>query len=129
MATYIYILSFWIVLTIQNGGNLKPFQESDVFHKQITNLVENTINSGDQRSMMFLLDHGLDVNYQTSRGYSLLVLAVMAEQIEIEKILLNRGAQINIISPDGDTPLTYAFKKGDYKSMTILANEIVKRHK
>jgi len=123
--SWVYTLSIWFFLTVKNGFDVNPFQNDSKYYSQITNVVENVMNSGDVKSLSFLLDHGLNVNYQTKAGYSLLHLAVLSDKIELEKELINRGAQLYLQSHDGETPLACAFRKGNIESVIILLNATI----
>jgi hypothetical protein len=64
---------------------------------------------GHVKTLNFLLDHGVDVNFQDEQyGASALHAAAQGGREEIIKILLERGAEVNLKSKEGNTPLMAA---------------------
>ena len=64
---------------------------------------------GHVKTLNFLLAHGVDVNYQDEQyGASALHAASQGGKEDIVKILLKRGADVNLKSKEGNTPLMAA---------------------
>lgn len=64
---------------------------------------------GHVKTLTFLLDHGVDVNFQDEQyGASALHAAAQGGREEIVKLLLKRGADVNLKSKEGNTPLMAA---------------------
>ncbi|MDH5682151.1 MAG: ankyrin repeat domain-containing protein [Spirochaetota bacterium] len=56
----------------------------------------------------YLIKKGADINAQDNEGYSALHITVFKRNIAIIKLLTNEGADVNIISKRGSTPLDLA---------------------
>jgi|GEM_PF-1829987 len=61
--------------------------------------------------MKYLFDNNIAVNGKIGRGNSLFHFAVISGNIKSVKFLINRGADINLVDYNGDTPLMMAVKK------------------
>jgi ankyrin repeat protein len=70
--------------------------------------VANTISFGDLATTRALLDAGADPNEADGDGYTLLYGAVIVNQTEMARLLIERGAKVNAVDPRGMTPLLYA---------------------
>jgi hypothetical protein len=65
--------------------------------------------AGDLEQVKFLIDNcGANVNYQNKAGHTVLMLAVFNRKIEKIKLLLSRGANVNLESNFGSTALNHA---------------------
>jgi ankyrin repeat protein len=85
--------------------------------------------SGDQKSVAYLLDRGADVNYQDDFGLSPLHVAASTQDSNCVSLLLKRGAKVNVRDKAGRTPLHYAVgarrlpwepKDGDIEAAKLL---------
>jgi len=64
---------------------------------------------GQVKTFKFLLDHGVDVNYQDEQyGATALHTSSQGGKEDIVKILLKRGADVNLKSKEGNAPLMAA---------------------
>jgi ankyrin repeat protein len=64
---------------------------------------------------------GADVNVVFKGGYATpLTVVCQYDQSEIEKMLINKGANVNIAGPDGQTPLHYAVESNYYEIVVLL---------
>ena len=64
---------------------------------------------GHPKTVKFLLAHGVDVNYQDAEhGASALQAASQSGQADIVRILLDRGADVNLSNKEGSTALMAA---------------------
>ncbi len=88
------------ISAIQNAGfrdgEVEPFSIADYF-----------IKKGKIESVKLCLDNGLNVNTSESGdfGSSLLHIAIRFDQMEIFKLLIERGADKNFVDKVGWTPL------------------------
>jgi ankyrin repeat protein len=78
--------------------------------------------SNDSLSFNYLLAHGANVNQLSAMGYSTLMFLQLAEYDapELTQALINRGANVNQRSKDGETALSLARTKGNSQSLAIL---------
>ena len=74
---------------------------------------------GDSTKVSALLDSGVDVNGKTSTGSYALNNAAVENEMEVIKILLERGANPNVQNSQGDTPLICATKYAGGKATTV----------
>lgn len=72
---------------------------------------------GDVPDAMLLLDHGADVN---KAGWSPLHYAATGPSTRLVGMLLDRGAKIDALSPNGTTPLLMAAHYGPEDSVYLL---------
>jgi hypothetical protein len=79
------------------------------------------VSSGDAEAVDLFLKAGFDPALRDSRGNSLLTLAVRAQVPAVASLLLDAGADVNLISGDrGYSPLMDAVQKGDLAMAEIL---------
>ena len=69
----------------------------------------------------WLIDNQADVNRQDRNGYSALHFAAQEKRVEVAKLLLEAGAQIDVLDIHGNTPLwTAVFSaKGDMRLVQL----------
>ncbi len=87
--------------------------------------------NGDLDGVRSLLEQGVDVNAKESKiGYSALLAAITyckrdhpQNYIDVMKLLLSRGADINEIGPWDCTPLTCASQSGQAEIVRILIDK------
>ena len=79
-------------------SNIKNFKNKDIF----TYIKNNNI-----QSIKNYIDFGYDLNID-DYGYTPLIYVSISNQIEIAKLLLNAGADVNIQNNTGSTALIYA---------------------
>ena len=84
--------------------------------------VANAAWGNDSLSLYYLLDHGADPNLRTKMGFSPLMLLAQAETDNpaMTQALIDHGAIVSVKMPDGSDALSYARKKGNTGSVTIL---------
>lgn len=71
----------------------------------------------------FLLDHGVNINYQNKRGRTALHKAVYGNINDIAELLINSGADVNIKTDV--TPYEQAVRNKNTKLMVLLKPEII----
>jgi len=80
--------------------------------------------AGDVQSLQDALDDGAWTDVRDVKGWTPLVAAARNGQVECARLLIARGADPNLASPRGTTPLmyakTHAFASGDFTLMEIL---------
>ena len=76
---------------------------------------------GNTTQVLALLDSGADVNGRTSDGSYALNRAAVFNQVEIMRLLLERGANPNVQNSEGDTPLICATKYAGGQAATVNA--------
>lgn len=93
-----------IPLTSQLLGKKHSFRDSETSHFDIVNL---------------LLDHGSDINHNIS-GSTPLGNATYYGRTEMVKLLIERGADVNLADEFGQTPLSCACSGGELEIVKIL---------
>ncbi|MBF0263645.1 MAG: ankyrin repeat domain-containing protein [Gammaproteobacteria bacterium] len=78
------------------------------------------INSGVLENVIVLLDNGADINKTNDRGESPIMSALRERNFALAKLLVNRGAKLNGVDIQGNTPLSYATNLG-YTEIAIKA--------
>jgi ankyrin repeat protein len=86
---------------------------------------------GNLEGLVWCLEHGMDVNAtDTYRGYTPThwladMAAVSGPRVEMLRALVNHGANINMKTPDGTTPLMLAREAGTAGGDALAAELIV----
>lgn len=79
------------------------------------------VNSGDAEAVSLFLSAGFDPSLVDAKGTPILSLAVRAQNLEIAKLLIDAGADVNRQSADrGYSPLMDASQKGDLAMARML---------
>ena len=81
------------------------------------------IQRGEVRKIRFLLDRGADVNAVDLRGFTSLHRAAEPGNIEITRLLLDRGARPNVAA-EGYAPLSLAEKHGHVEVVKLLKEKL-----
>ena len=80
--------------------------------------------NGDTFSVIQLIKDGVDVNCINDKGWSPLVIAAFNQHLDIIKLLIDSGANVNHQSVNGTTVFMYAktkvLKTGDYSILDYL---------
>ena len=76
--------------------------------------------NGDTKSLLSLINDGLDVNVQDHSGYSILMLASYNGRLETTQALLDLGAEADLRNSRGQTPLGGACYKGNIEIVKLL---------
>ena len=93
-------------------SNIKNFKNKDIF----TYIKNNNI-----QSIKNYIDFGYDLNID-DYGYTPLIYVSISNQIEIAKLLLNAGADVNIQNNTGSTALIYAAYNNNIEIIKLLLN-------
>ncbi|MBR4824306.1 MAG: ankyrin repeat domain-containing protein [Spirochaetaceae bacterium] len=87
-----------------------------------TPMLCNAARAEHKEIVQLLLDNGANVNaISKDRGYSPLMDAIWRENVEIAEIFIKAGADLNLISNDGQSPLILAVGNGNEKICELLA--------
>ena len=78
------------------------------------------IENGELARVVDLLDKGADIDKPDIYGFTPLIWATTAGNMEILNVLIDRGADINFTNEDGGTALYYAVTNGKVDELNIL---------
>ena len=83
----------------------------------------------DTPTLSALLDAGASVEMPDGSGFTLLDDAVIANRVEVARLLIQRGANVNAVDKNGMTPLMYAasIDYGDSAMVDLLVKSGAKR--
>lgn len=87
---------------------------------QITSLMSAVIDGDVQTVDFFSKSDNEKINEKNIGGASALALACRKDNVEIVKILINSGANVNNIDNEGWTPLMRAANSGNYEIVDLL---------
>ena len=82
------------------------------FPKACGNALIAAAREQDLASLQFLLERGVDINYQGYGGWTALMSAVQADSSSAVQLLLEHGADPNIVDAQGKTALRMAIEGG-----------------
>jgi ankyrin repeat protein len=74
---------------------------------------------GKSAEVVSLLESGVNVNDRTSSGSYALNAAAVENEVDVIRVLLDRGADPNVQNSQGDTPLICATKYAGGKAATL----------
>ncbi|HLK20584.1 MAG TPA: ankyrin repeat domain-containing protein, partial [Bryobacteraceae bacterium] len=69
---------------------------------------QQAISFDDPATLKALLDAGSSVELPDPSGFTLLDSAIIANRVDVARLLIQRGANVNIVDQKGMTPLMYA---------------------
>jgi len=105
---YVRRLITWTTLACLSGA-LVYAQTSSTSTSEKTEALAEAARKGDATAVSKLLDDGVDVNAKFRYGVTALSYACDHGQLEVVKVLLARGAEVNVKDTFyGATPLTWA---------------------
>lgn len=99
------ILIFVLIININFILSMKPDENNKYIHG--SNFI-HAVRFDDIEKVKELINSGVDINYQDSRGDNALFIAIEINNNEIAKLLLHHGIDFNCKNRDGDTPLMMA---------------------
>jgi ankyrin repeat protein len=73
---------------------------------------QNLIKRGDEAGLRGALEQGLDPNLPNQNGWTLLMLAAVEGNVPIGRLLIEKGASINVRNNKEDCALTLATNRG-----------------
>ncbi|XP_041923602.1 ankyrin repeat and protein kinase domain-containing protein 1 isoform X1 [Alosa sapidissima] len=88
--------------------------------KDNNSLLHYTVASGDMESVRRVLGLGAQVNAQSQRGYTPLIVAVLCKLHDISALLVQQGADVVLGDEDGWAPLHFAAQNGDERAARFL---------
>ncbi|XP_030633961.1 ankyrin repeat and protein kinase domain-containing protein 1 [Chanos chanos] len=88
--------------------------------KDNNTLLHYTVASGDTGSVRKVLELGAEVNCQSVKGYTPLIIAVLHKFHEICNLLMEYEADPNLNDLDRWTPLHFAAQNGDDRAVRLL---------
>ena len=77
--------------------------------------------SGNASAARILLEHNADVNVESNRGHSPVVVAASHGHVEVVKQLLAHGAKVEVVTKSGKSPLHHAALSGHWEVVSVLA--------
>ncbi len=96
------------------------FSDVNVCRSDGDNALHCVVGWGDLPAARVLIDAGIDVNRSGDLGYTPLHIACMKGNVEMVKLLIDRGADIFAFS-EGDTPFAVARHGGQDEICDLLA--------
>jgi len=81
---------------------------------------QNLIKRGDEPGLHAALDTGLPANSANHKGWSLLMLAAVEGNVEIGRLLIEKGADLAAMNLKGETALTIASQKNHQPFVELL---------
>ena len=89
--------------------------------KEMNKQLLNAAEKGELSTVEKLLKEGVDIDYCTAGwGITALMIAVCNRHIDIIKILIKKGADVNHVDKDGCTALIFATRDDRIKIVELL---------
>lgn len=83
--------------------------------------IEAMEDGGPFASVAVLLEHGASADgWDAQHDATPLLMAVFRDQIEAVRLLLDAGADVNVVGGEGDSPLRWAAQTGDIELVRLL---------
>lgn len=123
----------WIALVKNDLSLVKYLYErgarldtTDTLSNNILLYYINTINGNKDAYpiIKFLVEHGVDINYENKKGYTPLTEAIKINDIDLVKYLVELGANVNKPNKSGITPIAYAVVLNNFPIATYLVDKI-----
>lgn len=106
---------------IKEGENPNSTDDDVIGCTPLHHAVEELEEGGSLDAIKILINNGADVNkWNTLETATPLILAVFNENIDAAQILLDAGADTNVNSGQGDTPLRWSVEENNYDMVTLL---------
>lgn len=94
-------------------------QEEQKFHT-LCQMALHFIKKDESKNLKIMLQSGLNVNFKTYEGQTLLISAVHHNSLACAKMLLQEGALVDMCDTKGITPLMQAYYTGNLKMVKLL---------
>ena len=114
MMFFYSLILFSLIISFDNFINKPKTQE------QLNNELVEAIKSGNTISVKSLLKEGANVNYQSYKGYTPLILSAIYGKTNILNILIDAGANPNINDQNGQSPLAHSLINKNNDCIKIL---------
>lgn len=85
-----------------------------------TELLRKSVSDGNKENFYRALVMGADINNVDNENKSILLLAVMSNKTEMAEVLIYKGADVNVKSKGGNTPLSMAKELGSEDLVKLL---------
>jgi ankyrin repeat protein len=102
--------AYQAVLELKQKGILLGYPAVSARHP-FDNALFDAIKARNQRSVKALLDKGADANARDGHGYSALTRAAETGQTAIARLLISKGAQMNVLDSSGTALMAAAEKR------------------
>ncbi len=114
-----------VKLLVEKGADINKVSDdgSSVLDFAVIGVVSR---QGSMEAVKFLVNQGLDVDQSSDkkredyRGYTVLMMAVRSNKIELAEYLISKGANVNTRALKGDTPLSIAVEENHNKMIALL---------
>ena len=87
---------------------------------EATELLRKSVSDGNKENFYRALVMGADINNVDNENKSILLLAVMSNKTEMAEVLIYKGADVNVKSKGGNTPLSMAKELGSEDLVKLL---------
>jgi ankyrin repeat protein len=106
---------------LANGADPNALSPTSPYWRPLHVAIEQLEEGGSVDVVLALLRHGADVNgWDSDADITPLLLAIFDDQQQVVEILLNAGADPNVVNGEGDSPLRTAAQKGDVFTAALL---------
>lgn len=106
-----------IITRISNIGLLTCLLQFIVFVSVVFSTPDNDLitasETGNIKAALKAIEEKANLNALSSHGRSALTISIIKKHTDIAKLLINKGADINLVDYDQLTPLCYAAERGD----------------
>ena len=86
----------------------KAYSSVIISPAEATEMLRKSVSEGNKENFYRALVMGADVNNVDTENKSVLLLAVMSSRTEMVEVLIHKGADVNVKSKGGNTPLSMA---------------------
>ena len=98
----------------------KPYSSVIMSPDEATELLRKSVSDGNKENFYRALVMGADINNVDNENKSVLLLAIMSNKTEMAEVLIYKGADVNVKSKGGNTPLSMAKDLGSEDMVKLL---------